>query len=69
ASLADYRAQSAWFTAMLPAWQAHGITVLDPARVLVAGERTQIAVGGVPLYFDSHHLSLAGARALIAAAP
>lgn len=63
---ADYARGAGWLQQHYPRWQAQGVTVLDPARVLVAGGRTRIEAGGVPLYFDSHHLSLAGARAVVA---
>ena len=52
-----------------PRWKAAGITILDPARALVSGGETRIVLGGKPLYFDSHHLSIAGARAVLEADP
>ncbi|MFM5886542.1 MAG: acyltransferase family protein [Novosphingobium sp.] len=69
ARLSDYRRDAGWFTANYPRWQAQGVTILDPARALVTGEATRVALDGTPLYFDSHHLSLAGARAVLAANP
>ena len=68
-STAGYVRDSFWFTANYPRWQAQGITILDPARALVSGGETRIMMGGKPLYFDSHHLSLAGARAVLEADP
>jgi hypothetical protein len=38
------------------------VRVIDPAKVLVEGKKTVIVGGGHPLYFDSHHLSVAGAE-------
>lgn len=69
ATRADYEGATGWLTAHYPRWQARGVTILDPARALVTGEATRIAKDGIPLYFDSHHLSLAGARAVLAANP
>lgn len=69
ASLADYERAAGWFTANYPRWRAQGVTILDPARALVTGGATRVAMNGTPLYFDSHHLSLAGARAVLAADP
>ena len=68
-SAASYVRDTAWFTANYPRWQAAGITNLDPARALVSGGETRIVLGGKPLYFDSHHLSIAGARAVLEADP
>ncbi len=68
-SAADYARDAQWFTSHYPRWQASGIAVLDPARALLAGGHTRIVADGVPLYFDSHHLSLAGARAVVATDP
>ena len=68
-SAASYARDSAWFTANYPRWQAEGITILDPALALVSGGETRITMDGKLLYFDSHHLSLAGARAVLEADP
>jgi peptidoglycan/LPS O-acetylase OafA/YrhL len=68
-SAADYARQTLWFTANYPRWQAEGVTILDPARALVAGEYTRIIAGGESLYVDENHLSMAGAKAVLAADP
>ena len=68
-SAADYERDAAWFTASYPRWRTEGITILDPARALVAGEQTRIIQGGQPLYIDRDHLTMAGARAVLAADP
>ena len=65
----DYRAETQWITASFPKWRAQGAQMLDPAAVLVKGEKTVIVAGGHPLYFDSHHLSVAGARQVLGAYP
>jgi peptidoglycan/LPS O-acetylase OafA/YrhL len=67
ATSASYREESRWITSLFPRWQARGVTILDPAKALVDGGTTRIVAGGVPLYFDSHHLSIAGAKAVLAA--
>lgn len=69
AARADYDASTRWLTAHYARWRAQGVTILDPALALVTGKATRIAKDGTPLYFDSHHLSLAGARAVLAANP
>jgi peptidoglycan/LPS O-acetylase OafA/YrhL len=68
-SLADYQRELGWFTRNYPRWQAQGVIILDPLRALLAGDTTRIVADGVPLYFDPHHLSLAGAKAVLAADP
>ena len=68
-SAANYTRQSNWFAANYPRWQAEGVTILDPALALVSGGTTRIIMNGQPLYIDSHHLSLAGARAVLEADP
>lgn len=64
-----YRRETAWLAAALPRWQAAGVGVIDPARALIAAGQSRIVNHGVPLYFDSHHLSVAGAKAVLAADP
>jgi peptidoglycan/LPS O-acetylase OafA/YrhL len=65
-SLASYRSGTAWFTGNYPRWQKRGVTILDPIRALADGDHTRLMLDGKPLYFDSHHLSLSGATAVIA---
>ena len=67
-SAAAYSDATSWFTANYPRWRAAGATIIDPADVLVAKGQTRIIANGVPLYFDSHHLSIAGARAVLTSA-
>lgn len=69
AALADYRRDAGWLIRAYPRWLAHGVGVIDPAIALSDGAHSRIVKDGVPLYFDSHHLSLAGARAVLAADP
>ncbi len=69
AALGPYRAQTAWFAAQAPQWRAMGVRMVDPLAALAVGGRTRLLAAGHPLFFDSHHLSLAGARAVLARAP
>ena len=69
APLSDYQRDTTWLTQAYPRWQAQGVGVIDPARALIDGTHSRIVKQGVPLYFDSHHVSLAGARAVLAADP
>ncbi|MEQ1497579.1 MAG: acyltransferase family protein [Novosphingobium sp.] len=69
APLSDYQRDTRWLTGAYPRWLAAGVRVIDPARALIDGKHSRIVKDGVPLYFDSHHLSLAGARAVLAADP
>ena len=40
----------------------YGVTVIYPHEILCAGGACQVALNGVPLYRDEHHLSVYGAR-------
>jgi peptidoglycan/LPS O-acetylase OafA/YrhL len=44
-----------------------GITIIDPRNGLCKGGRCYAVENGHSYYFDDHHISLAGARAIIAA--
>ena len=66
-NLVDYTRDTGWFTANYPRWQAQGADILDPLRALADGDHTRLMVDGKPAYFDMHHLSVAGAKAVIAA--
>ena len=66
---ATFRADTQWFTRHYPAWRQRGVRIIAPLERLNRSGRTIIVAGGAPLYYDSHHLSLAGARHVLAAAP
>lgn len=51
--------------ALFTRWQAQGVTLIDPVARLCDARVCAIERNGQPLYFDSHHLSVAGARAVI----
>ena len=54
-----------WFTQNYPEWRARGVRIIEPLTRMSRNGRTIIVAGGTPLYYDSHHLSLAGARYLL----
>lgn len=43
-----------------------GVTVIDPIAALCDATRCALETDGKPLYFDSHHLTVAGARRVVA---
>lgn len=55
-------ARTVHLRAQFARWQAKGVRLIDPIAALCANGRCAIEQGGRPLYFDSHHLSVAGAR-------
>lgn len=65
----DYLADTEWITSKFPQWRQKGVRIIDPAKTMVEGEKTIIVADGHPLYFDSHHLSVAGAKRVLAAYP
>lgn len=67
--LEDFVAGTQWFTRRFPEWRERGATIIEPAKRLGQDGRTIVVAGGTPLYYDSHHLSLAGARYVLAALP
>lgn len=58
--------QTRWFTRHYPRWQTAGVRIVEPAARLFDGDKSVIVADGRPLYFDAHHLSLAGARYVLA---
>lgn len=66
-SVPKFRADTDWFTQRFADWRARGVTILEPLDSLSADGRTIIVAGESPLYYDDHHLSLAGARHVLAA--
>jgi len=52
--------------ALLDAWRRRGVTVVDPLDAMCGPEHCDIVRSGAPLYFDSHHLSMAGAELVVA---
>lgn len=62
---AKVRASTARLLAIFAKWQARGVVLIDPVDTLCVTGRCDIIRDGKPLYFDSHHLSVAGARLLV----
>jgi hypothetical protein len=58
-------ARTVHLRALFARWQARGVQLIDPIAALCASGACAIERGGQPLYFDSHHLSVAGARQVI----
>lgn len=56
---------TAWFTRNYPVWRQRGVRIIEPLNRLSRDGNTIIVAGDTPLYYDSHHLSLAGARLLL----
>lgn len=67
-SVAVYQEVNSWFVSRFPEWRKKGVVVIDPLEVLADGPDTRIIADGLPLYFDTHHLSIAGARKVLAGA-
>ena len=65
----DYLRQTAWITHRYDEWGAQGVAIVDPAIALFDDETGRIAIADRPLYFDSHHLTLAGARLVLDTEP
>ncbi|WP_088184465.1 acyltransferase family protein [Sphingobium sp. Z007] len=58
-------ARTVHLRALFARWRARGVALIDPVAALCPGGRCAIEHDGQPLYFDSHHLSTAGARLVI----
>jgi peptidoglycan/LPS O-acetylase OafA/YrhL len=62
---ADIQHRTRWLTPLITKWRAAGIEVIDPVDILCRRSSCDIIRDGKPLYFDTHHLSNAGARLLV----
>jgi peptidoglycan/LPS O-acetylase OafA/YrhL len=58
-------ARTGHLRALFRRWQARGVTLIDPVVALCSSGPCAIEHNGKPLYFDSHHLSVAGARRVV----
>ncbi len=58
-------ARTTWLTSSYPRWRAQGVTIIEPADTLCDAKDCAIIHDGAPLYFDSHHLSVVGARLVL----
>ena len=61
-------ARTVHLRAAIVRWRTQGMGFIDSTAILCPRERCDLIDRGRPLYFDSHHLSMAGARRVIAAA-
>ena len=66
---AEFLQKTDWFTRNFAAWRARGVTIINPIDRLNDDGQTMIVAGGEPLYYDDHHLSLAGARYILGEQP
>ena len=62
---AHVEARTVHLRALFARWQARGVSLIDPVAALCTTGTCAIERDGKPLYFDSHHLSTAGARWVI----
>ena len=62
---ADVEARTVQLRALFARWAGRGVRVIDPVAALCGSGRCALERDGRPLYFDSHHLSVAGARQVI----
>ncbi|MGE4324035.1 MAG: acyltransferase family protein [Sphingobium sp.] len=62
---AAVEARTVHLRALFARWERRGVRVIDPMTSLCDAHSCAIIRDGRPLYFDSHHLSVAGARAVI----
>jgi peptidoglycan/LPS O-acetylase OafA/YrhL len=59
--------QSAWISGAFAHWRAMGVIIVEPANTMCDQKLCFASRKDTPLYFDSHHLSLFGARVLVSA--
>ncbi len=59
------RARTVHLQALFDRWRGRGVTLMDPVAALCDGRACAVIRNGKPLYFDSHHLSVAGARIVV----
>jgi hypothetical protein len=61
-------ARTVHLRAAIARWRTKGVGFVDSTAILCPYRRCDLMDRGRPLYFDSHHLSMTGARRVIAAA-
>jgi peptidoglycan/LPS O-acetylase OafA/YrhL len=66
---ATVEARIAPLRAQFTDWRRRGVQVIEPMDALCDAHRCAIIRNGRPLYFDSHHLSMAGATIIAALIP
>ncbi len=65
-TLAEHTAMTRYLAPTLAGLRADGVTVVEPSDLLCRSGRCDVYRGGQVLYFDRHHLSVAGARIVAA---
>ena len=61
----EVMARTRHLRALFSRWQSRGVKLIDPIKTLCDSQQCSIEADTKPLYFDSHHLSVAGARWVI----
>lgn len=64
-SVEQYLQDTAWIAERYPEWRRMGYWIVDPRPSLIEGDHMRIIYEGRPLYFDRHHLTLAGAQLVL----
>jgi hypothetical protein len=62
---ADLQAVETRINAVAARWAPHGLTYIDPIARLCDAQSCAILRDGVPLYYDHHHPSVAGASLIL----
>ena len=65
----EFEQQAAWFENHYDRWRQAGVVIVQPSQTFCDAKRCAASSHETPLYFDSHHVSLAGARKIVAAHP
>ena len=68
-SRGQFEQSSAWFKDHYGRWRVAGVQVVEPGAILCDAVHCALIMRGIPLYFDSHHLSLSAARVIVASHP
>jgi hypothetical protein len=62
---AQFEENTLGFRRLIKKWSQKGVVVIDPIDTMCGPENCEVVREGRPLYFDSHHLSLAGAQLVL----
>ena len=65
----EFEQQTAWFENHYNRWREAGVVIVEPSKTFCDVSLCAASLHGQPLYFDSHHVSLAGARMIVASHP
>lgn len=62
---AEFEESTLGLRRLIKKWSQKGVVVIDPIDTMSGPETCDVVRDGRPLYFDSHHLSIAGARLVL----